>query len=159
LSPRLRGVNAAALADRIAAAQVVLVRQYQERFGRRLHSCGRVNEVVEGLIEAGADAVNLQQPRALGIEEMGRRYRGRIAFESLADIQATLPSGDPARIREDARQLGRHWMSRAGGFVLSDYGDGRAIGAADAAKRVMYAAFSEVSAEVYGRPLPPPRPT
>jgi hypothetical protein len=193
---------AAALADRIVDAQIALVRQYQERFGRRLHSfsmsedwgtqqaafvsmdlwrafflpryrrifgamreggqdvwvhsCGRVNEIVEGLIEAGAHAVNLQQPRALGIEEMGRRYRGRIAFESLADIQATLPTGDPARIRADAEALGRHWMTPAGGFVFSDYGDGRAIGAAPEAKLEMYRAFSRVSEAVYGHPLPRP---
>ena len=58
--------------------------------------CGKVNEIVECYIQAGAHVVNLQQPRALGIEEMGRLYRGRIAFESLCDIQATLPTGDKA---------------------------------------------------------------
>ncbi len=123
-----------------------------------VHSCGKVNEIVEGYIEAGVDAVNLQQPRALGIEEMGERYRGRITFESLADIQATLPSGDAARIEADARALAEHWMSAEGGFVLSDYGDGKAIGATPGAKMAMYRAFSRVSAELYGRPLPEPVP-
>jgi hypothetical protein len=115
-----------------------------------------VNEIIQGYIDAGVDAVNLQQPRALGIEEIGRRYRGRIAFESLSDIQASLPSGDPERIRGDARQLAEHWMSPAGGFVLSDYGDGAAIGADPEAKMTMYRAFSEASERVYGRPLPEP---
>ena len=67
-----------------------------------MHSCGKVNEIVEGYIQAGVNVVNLQQPRALGIREMGDRYRGRIAFESLADIQATLPTGDLARVDADA---------------------------------------------------------
>jgi len=196
--------NAAALADRILEAQVSLVRNLQERLGRRLHSfsmtedwgtqqaafismplwrefflpryrrlfdimhsggqdvwvhsCGKVNEIIEGLVEAGADAVNLQQPRALGIHEIGRRYRGRITFESLSDIQATLPTGDAEAIRRDAWELAEHWMTKQGGFVLSDYGDGAAIGASPAAKLIMYRAFSEVSAEVYGEPLPEPRP-
>ena len=37
-----------------------------------MHSCGKVNDYIEGLIEIGLDAINLQQPRALGIEEIGR---------------------------------------------------------------------------------------
>jgi len=195
--------DAEALADRILEAQMCLVRNYQERFGPRLHSfsmtddwgtqnaafistelwydfflpryrrlfdlmhaggqdvwvhsCGKVNEIIEGLIEAGCDAVNLQQPRALGIEEIGRRYRGRITFESLADIQATLPSGDARRIEEDAHALCEHWMLPEGGFVFSDYGDDRAIGAGPDAKLTMYRAFSEVSERLYGRPLPEPQ--
>jgi uroporphyrinogen decarboxylase len=195
--------NAEALADLILEAQIRLVRNYQERFGRRLdsfsmtedwgtqnaafistdlwydfflpryrklfdimhaggqdvwvHSCGKVNEVIQGFIDAGADAVNLQQPRALGIEEIGDRYRGKITFESLSDIQHTLPTGDAAKIRADARALGEHWMTPEGGFIFSDYGDGQAIGAAPEAKEVMYRAFSEVSREIYGAPLPEPK--
>ncbi len=193
--------DAAALADMIVNAHIKLVRNYQERFGARLHgfwmtedwgtqhaafidmslwrsfflpryrklfdamheggqdvwvhSCGKVNEVVEGLIEAGVDVVNLQQPRALGIEQMGQRYRGRVTFESLADIQATLPSGSRERIEADARALAKHWIMPEGGFVFSDYGDSEAIGTSDEAKVMMYEAFSSVSEEVYGKPLPP----
>lgn len=120
-----------------------------------IHTCGKVNDVIQGLIDAGADAVNLQQPRALGIENIGRRYRGKIAFESLADIQATLPTNDETRIKKDAAELAEHWMSPEGGFVFSDYGDGEAIGVPDEAKRIMYRAFSRVSEDVYGNPLPP----
>jgi len=121
-----------------------------------VHSCGKVNEIIQGYIDAGVNAVNLQQPRALGIEEIGRRYRGRITFESLADIQATLPRGRPDLIEADASALAEHWMSPQGGFVFSDYGDGRAIGAAPEAKLAMYRAFSRVSEELYGNPLPEP---
>ncbi|MCG3179441.1 MAG: hypothetical protein BIFFINMI_01776 [Phycisphaerae bacterium] len=121
-----------------------------------LHSCGKVNELVEGFIDVGVNVVNLQQPRALGIEEMGRRYRGRITFESLSDIQATLPSADPARIAADAEALAKHWMTPAGGFVFSDYGDSAAIGTVPRSKRIMYDVFSAVSERVYGSPLPEP---
>ncbi|MFO7956305.1 MAG: uroporphyrinogen decarboxylase family protein [Candidatus Brocadiia bacterium] len=195
--------NTAALADRILDAQMCLVRNYQERFGDRLHSfsmtddwgtqeaafisadlwydfflpryrklfdlmhsggqdvwvhsCGKINEIVQGFIDAGCDVINLQQPRALGIPEMGERYRGAITFESLSDIQASLPTGRAERIREDARMLGEHWMKPEGGFVFSDYGDDQAIGAGPDAKLTMYRAFSEVSQRIYGRPLPEPR--
>jgi len=190
------------LADRIVDAHLVLVEQYRQRFGSRvhgismtddwgtqqaafisldlwmdffapryrrlfdamhaagfdvwLHSCGRINEIIAGFIDVGVDVVNLQQPRALGIEEIGRRYRGRITFNALADIQATLPSGDPARIARDAEDLAAHWMSPAGGFVFSDYGDGAAIGTPLESKLTMYRKFSEISERLYGEPLPEP---
>jgi len=122
-----------------------------------VHSCGKVNEIIEGYIQAGVDVVNLQQPRALGIEDVGHRYRGRIAFESLADIQSTLPTGDRGRVDEDVRLLMNHWASDKGGFVFCDYGDDEGIGVTDPTiKRYMYDAFSRRSEELYGQPLPEP---
>jgi hypothetical protein len=122
-----------------------------------VHSCGRINEIIEGLIRAGADAVNLQQPRALGIEEIGRRYRGRVTFSSLCDIQHTLPTGDPVRIDADADALMTHWATPEGGFLFSDYGDDDAIGVTDPATKLhMYRAFSRHSERLYGQPLPEP---
>ena len=121
-----------------------------------VHSCGKVNEIVEGYIQAGVDVVNLQQPRALGIEEMGERYLGRIAFQSLADIQATLPTGNRQRVAEDAERLMKHWANADGGFVFSDYGDDEGIGVKDPTiKPFMYDTFSEWSEKLYGGPLPP----
>ncbi len=108
-----------------------------------MHSCGKVNDIIEGLIDIGLDVINLQQPRALGIEEIGRRFRGRIAFSSLCDIQRTLPFEDDEAIREEARLLLKEWAGERGGFVLSDYGDGRAIGVPPEKKRVMFDAFME----------------
>jgi len=122
-----------------------------------VHSCGRVNEIIEGLIQAGADAVNLQQPRALGIEEIGRRYAGRIAFSSLCDIQHTLPTGDRAKIEADVDALMTHWATPDGGFILSDYGDDAAIGVSSPETKLhMYRTFSRYSERIYGEPLPEP---
>ena len=123
-----------------------------------VHSCGKINEIVEGLIQAGANVVNMQQPRALGIEEMGQRYRGRVTFESLADIQHTLPTNDPAEVDADIDALMTHWASPAGGFVFSDYGDPAAIGVKDdSIKLHMYRRFSEASERLFGNPLPEPQ--
>jgi len=111
-----------------------------------MHSCGHVNEVIGEWIDCGLDVVNLQQPRNLGIEEIGERYRGRICLESLCDIQATLPRGDEKAIREEAALLLERWGTPEGGFILSDYGDGAAIGVPDETKRVMLQAFVELGA-------------
>jgi hypothetical protein len=108
-----------------------------------MHSCGRINEIVDPLIEIKLDVINLQQPRALGIEEMGHRFAGRICFESLCDIQATLPFCDAAEIRAEAALLLEHWATPEGGFILADYGDGEAIGVPLWKKEAMLAAFQE----------------
>jgi uroporphyrinogen decarboxylase len=106
-----------------------------------MHSCGKVNAILNGLIEIGLDVVNLQQPRALGIEDVGREFGGRICFESLCDIQATLPWRGVKEINEEAQLLLEQWATPAGGFILSDYGDGEAIGVPVETKQSMLDAF------------------
>jgi uroporphyrinogen-III decarboxylase len=121
-----------------------------------VHSCGKVNNIIEGYIRAGVDVVNLQQPRALGIDEIAEKYAGRITFETLADIQATLPAGNRAAVEADVEALMTRWASPEGGLVFSDYGDGRAIGISDdSIKPFMYETFSKWSEKLYGAPLPP----
>jgi hypothetical protein len=121
-----------------------------------VHSCGKINEIIEGYIRAGVNIVNVQQPRALGIPQIGERYGGRIAFETLCDIQATLPTGDRDKIDRDVEELMSHWARPDGGLVFSDYGDNEAIGVIDPdAKPYMYRRFSEASERLYGNPLPP----
>jgi uroporphyrinogen-III decarboxylase len=106
-----------------------------------MHSCGKVNAIIGDLIDIGLDVINLQQPRALGIEEVGREFRGRICFSSLCDIQHTLPFKDEKEIAEEAELLLRHWADERGGFILSDYGDGAAIGVGNDKKKIMLDAF------------------
>jgi len=106
-----------------------------------MHSCGRVNAIIPSLIEIGVNVLDLQQPRALGIEEIGTAFAGKVCFSSLCDIQKTLPRGTPEEIRREAGALLDAWATDDGGFVLADYGDGAAIGAPDAQKRLMLEAF------------------
>jgi hypothetical protein len=106
-----------------------------------MHSCGKVNAIIGGLIEVGLNVINLQQPCALGIEEVGKHFRGRICFESLCDIQATLPWKGEDEIKEEARLLLHEWATPRGGFILSDYGDGQAIGVPLEKKQIMLDAF------------------
>lgn len=108
-----------------------------------MHSCGKMDALIDGLIEAGVNVLNLQQPRVFGIEAFGQRFAGRVCFESLCDIQHTLPFKEADDIRAEAELLLRHWATPAGGFVLSDYGDGAAIGVPIEKKMVMLKAFQD----------------
>jgi hypothetical protein len=86
---------------------------------RAVSGCDRrMNAILEDLVELGLDVVNFQQPRVNGIEEIGRQFRGRLCFESSADIQATLPAKSPDEIKEEARLLLEQWASPQGGFIL-----------------------------------------
>ncbi len=107
----------------------------------RLHSCGRINDLIALMRAAGVNQLNLQQPRVNGIEELGRRFAGQICIESLCDIQQTLPKGVPSEIADEADLILEHLATPEGGFVLSDYGDSGAIGADPTGKRTMLAAF------------------
>ncbi len=106
-----------------------------------MHSCGKVNAILEDLIDIGADVIELQQPTVLGIEAIGEQFRGRICFASLCDIQHTLPYKSDEEIRAEAERLLKHWSTPEGGFILIDYGDGGAIGVSIEKKRVMLDAF------------------
>lgn len=108
-----------------------------------MHSCGKINDILEELIDCGLEVVNAQQPNVVGIEEMGRRYRGRICFESIVDTQSTLVRGTLEDIRAEAHRLLEAWSTPEGGFIASDYNDAEAIGSTTERRRAMFEAFAE----------------
>lgn len=110
-----------------------------------LHSCGRVNDFVPHFIDAGMDVLNMQQPQAYGIDEIGRRFAGKVCFLTTVDIQATLPSGDADRIRAEASQLVDRWSTPSGGFIVFNYGDPRSLAIDPGMTAVMFRAFAELS--------------
>jgi len=109
-----------------------------------LHSCGRVNDFVPYFIEAGADVLNMQQPRAYGIEEIGNKYAGKVRFLTTVDIQATLPTEDPDAVRSEARDLVKHWSTPEGGFIVFNYGDSEGIGVRDEIAEIMFREFYDI---------------
>ena len=108
-----------------------------------MHSCGRINEILEELIDCGLEVINPQQPNVVGLDEFGARFRGRICFESIVDTQSTLPRGSYDEIRAQAHALLERWGAPAGGFIASDYNDAEAIGVTLDRRLVMFEAFAE----------------
>lgn len=94
----------------------------------RLHTCGKVNDLIDDFIDVGFDVLQVQQPRLLGIEEIGRRVAGRICFETTVDIQVTLPHGTRQEIEAEAKLLAQRWNTPAGGLIPWGYVDLAAIG-------------------------------
>jgi hypothetical protein len=108
-----------------------------------LHSCGKVNVFLEDFIELGVDAINLEQPRTLGIEEIGAKYAGRICFAGPCDIQNTLPRKGEQGINEEAELLLNCWGTPKGGFIAQDKSDGASYGATVEKRVIMLKAFQK----------------
>ena len=107
-----------------------------------MHSCGKINDIVEELIDVGLEVINNQQPNTVGIDEFGSRYRGRICFEAIVDTQNTLPAGSLDEIRAEANRLVDAYGTDRGGFIASDYNDAEAIGVTTERRLVMFEAFA-----------------
>ena len=86
-----------------------------------MHSCGKINKIIGRLVDLGVDLLNMWQPRVNGIEQIGQEFAGKVCFETLCDIQSTLPAGKPAEIEAEAELLLRSWATPEGGFLLGGY--------------------------------------
>ena len=94
-----------------------------------MHSCGQIRAIVPGLIDAGIDVLQFDQPDLHGIDTLAAYQQdSRITFWCPVDIQQVLPRGDERVIRDKARQmLDELWRGR-GGFIAGYYGDNVSIG-------------------------------
>lgn len=108
-----------------------------------IHSCGYTLDIIEELIQAGCDVVNLDQQDNMGIEELSRRYRGRVCFYCPLDIQRTL---DLSReeIFKKAEGMIRMFSTPEGGFIAKTYPQPKAIGMTDEYLKNLTDAFKEL---------------
>jgi uroporphyrinogen decarboxylase len=81
------------------------------------HSCGDVDELFDDLIELGLDCTNPFQPEVMDVDDILRRYRGRLAFLGGLSTQRTLPFGSP----DDVRAATAHLLDlgRDGSYILA----------------------------------------
>ena len=80
------------------------------------HSDGHIFDIYEDLIEIGVDAVN-SQLFCMDIEEIARRFAGRITFWGEIDRQHVLPFGTPADARAAVRRVRRALDTGQGGLI------------------------------------------
>jgi hypothetical protein len=80
------------------------------------HSDGYIMDIYEDLIEIGVDAAN-SQLFCMPIEQIGRRFRGRITFWGEIDRQHILPLGKPADVRNAVARVRRALDDGRGGVI------------------------------------------
>jgi len=81
-----------------------------------MHSDGHIEAIYPDLIEIGVDALN-SQLFCMDIEELGRRYRGKITFWGEIDRQYLLPFGTVEDVREGVRRVRRALDDGSGGVI------------------------------------------
>ena len=70
-----------------------------------IHSCGKVDELFDDLIEIGLNCFNPFQPEVMDVFELMQRYQGRLAFHGGLSTQRTLPYGSVDDVRRQTRRL------------------------------------------------------
>ena len=94
-----------------------------------MHSCGKIESIIPGLMEAGIDVLQFDQPTLHGIDILAsHQEKGKITFWCPVDIQKTLQQCDEKIIRDEAKEmLDKLWHGR-GGFIAGYYSDNESIG-------------------------------
>ncbi len=80
------------------------------------HSDGHITDIIEDLIEIGVNALN-SQLFCKDIEELGRRFKGRITFWGEIDRQNILPFGTPSTVRQAVFRVRRALGDERGGVI------------------------------------------
>ena len=81
-----------------------------------MHSDGFIFDIYQDLIEVGVDAIN-SQLFCMDIEEIGRRFGGRITFWGEFDRQYLLPYGSAEEVHAGMRRLEQHIFRHEGGAI------------------------------------------
>ena len=70
-----------------------------------IHSCGKVDELFEDLIDLGLNCFNPFQPEVMNVFGLIERYRGRLSFHGGLSTQKTLPYGKPKEVESETLRL------------------------------------------------------
>ena len=82
------------------------------------HSDGYILDIIPDLIEIGVNALNCQL-FCMDIEELGRRFKGKITFWGEIDRQWVLPFGKPEDVRQAVRRVRQALEGDNGGGVIA----------------------------------------
>ena len=70
-----------------------------------IHSCGKVDELFDDLIDIGLNCFNPFQPEVMDIFDLMKRYKGRLAFHGGLSTQQTLPYGSVNDVKNETKKL------------------------------------------------------
>ncbi|OGV57633.1 MAG: hypothetical protein A2X49_17375 [Lentisphaerae bacterium GWF2_52_8] len=110
-----------------------------------LHSCGHIVEILDDLIEAGLDVIQMDQQENMGLDLLSKRFAGRIAFWCPVDIQNTMCRGSLDEIRRYCHLLCEKLGGPRGGFIAGYYGDPTGAGHSKEAIDTMCQEFLKIS--------------
>ncbi len=105
-----------------------------------MHSDGHIFDIYEDLIEIGVDAIN-SQLFCMDIEEIGRRFKGRITFWGEIDRQYLLSRATVEEVRAGVLRVARSLYDGHGGVIAQcEFG----AGAKPANVRAVFQTWDEI---------------
>jgi len=81
------------------------------------HCCGYIYDIIQDLIDIGADILNLNQPDLLGIEKLSRDFGGKVCFNCPVDHQTVAIHGTPLEIKDYVERLCQNFNFPNGGYI------------------------------------------
>ena len=82
------------------------------------HSCGKVEGVIDDLIDVGIDILNPLQPECNNLKMINDKYKNRLSFWGGIVVQSVMPHGTPdgvhAKVKETINIFGQN-----GGFLIA----------------------------------------
>lgn len=111
-----------------------------------MHSCGKITDIIPDLVEVGIDCLQFDQPLVHGLDTLAR-FHDKVTFWSPVDIQRTLQTRDPAKIRADARAMIEK-LGQGGGFIGGYYTGNAALGITPEVQDHACRAFMEFADQV-----------
>jgi len=83
-----------------------------------IHSCGKVDELFDDLIDCGLNVFNPFQPEVMDVFEVKKRYGDRLSFFGGISTQATLPYGTVEETKDAVKRL-LDEVGRDGGYIAA----------------------------------------
>lgn len=114
-----------------------------------LHSCGYIVDILEGLIDAQLNVIQMDQQENMGVERLGKLFGGRLCFWCPVDIQNTMVRGTVEDVRNYAKNLIDTFGRFNGGFIAKWYPSPQAVGHSWEKIKAMAEVFVEYGAQVY----------
>jgi uroporphyrinogen-III decarboxylase len=108
-----------------------------------LHSCGYIIEILDGLIEANLNVIQMDQQENMGVENLSKRFGGRICFWCPVDIQNTMIKGTIEDVKNYAKKLIDYFGKFNGGFIAKWYPSPEAVGHSPEKIKAMAETFIE----------------
>lgn len=88
-----------------------------------MHSDGYIFDILADLIEIGVDAIN-SQIFCMGVEELGRRFRGQITFWGEIDRQHILPNAKTDEVAQAVKKVKHNLYDNGGCIAQCEFGLG-----------------------------------
>ncbi len=83
-----------------------------------MHSCGKVEAVIDDFIDVGVEVVNPLQPECNNLKEIHAKYKDKLSFWGGIGVQSVMPHGTPEEVRSKVKET-NGLLGKNGGFLIA----------------------------------------